>query len=83
MARNLDKEYVKKPAGKLSRSILARVMAEGDTVLTDNASEDSDFLGSASIGELKLRSVLCTPPHLHGDLIGALYVDHRFHHNHF
>jgi transcriptional regulator with GAF, ATPase, and Fis domain len=78
VARNLDKEHVRKPAGKVSRSILGRTMESGETVLSDNASEDSDFLGSASIGEMKLRSVLCTPLSLHGETIGAIYVDHRF-----
>ena len=83
VARNLDQEYIKKPAGKLSRSILARAMETGETVLTDNASEDDSFLGSASIGEMKLRSVLCTPLLLHGETIGAIYVDHRFHEGEF
>ena len=78
VARNLDKEHVRKPAGKVSRSILARTMESGETVLSDNASEDMDFLGSASIGEMKLRSVLCTPLSLHAETIGAIYVDHRF-----
>jgi len=78
VARNLDKEHVRKPAGKLSRSILQRAMDSGEVVQTDNASEDDDFLGSASIGEMKLRSVICTPLSLHGETIGALYVDHRF-----
>jgi len=78
VARNIDKEHVKKPAGKVSRSILRSAMESGETVLTDNASEDSEFLSSASIGEMKLRSVVCTPLRLHGETIGALYVDHRF-----
>ena len=79
VARNLDREHVRKPSGKLSRSILRRTMGEGETVLTDNASEDASFMESASIGEMKLRSVLCAPLLLHGDTIGAIYVDHRFH----
>jgi len=78
VARNLDKEYVRKPAGKVSRSILARTMDSGATVLTDNASEDESFMDSQSIPELKLRSVLCAPLILHEETIGALYVDHRF-----
>ena len=78
VARNLDKEYVRKPAGKVSRSILARTMESGETVLTDNASEDESFMDSQSIPELKLRSVLCAPLILHDETIGALYVDHRF-----
>jgi transcriptional regulator with GAF, ATPase, and Fis domain len=78
VARNLDKEHVRKPTGKLSRSILERAMRAGETVVTDNASEDESFLGSKSIGELKLRSVLCVPLVLHAETIGAIYVDHRF-----
>jgi len=76
VARNVDREYVKKPDGKLSRSILSRAMKSGETVRTDNA--PADFQGSSSIGELKLVSVLCTPLILHGRTIGAIYVDHRF-----
>ncbi len=76
VARNVDREHVKKPDGKLSRSILARAIESGETVRTDNAPED--FQGSASIGELRLLSVLCTPLVLHGKTIGAIYVDHRF-----
>jgi transcriptional regulator with GAF, ATPase, and Fis domain len=76
VARNVDREHVKRPDGKLSRSILARAMEAGETVRTDNA--PADFQGSASIGELKLLSVLCTPLVLHGRTIGAIYVDHRF-----
>ncbi len=78
VARNLDKESVRKPAGKISRSVLARAMEGAETVVTDNASEDEEFLTSRSIGEMKLRSILCTPLCLHGETIGALYVDHRF-----
>ncbi len=83
IARNLDQEYIKKPEGKLSRSILGRCIASGDIILTDNASEDANFLGSASVGEMKLRSVLCAPLRLHGETIGAIYVDHRFHQGEF
>jgi len=79
VARNLDKEYVRRPAGKVSRSIIARTLEAGETVITDNASEDADFTGSRSIADQKLRSVLCTPLILHGKRIGAIYVDHRFH----
>ena len=79
VARNLDQESVRKPSGKLSRAILRRTIEGGKTVQTDNASEDAAFLGSASIGEMKLRSVLCTPLVLHGETLGAIYVDHRFH----
>jgi transcriptional regulator with GAF, ATPase, and Fis domain len=78
VARNLDKEHVKQPTGKVSRSILRRAMESKETVLTDNATEDKNFLGSASIGEMKLRSVLCSPLLLRDSAIGAIYVDHRF-----
>ncbi|MGQ0614255.1 MAG: sigma-54 interaction domain-containing protein [Planctomycetaceae bacterium] len=83
VARNIDREDIRKPALKLSRSILRRAMETGETIRTDNASEDKEFLGSASIGEMKLRSVLCTPLVLHREMIGAIYVDHRFHESEF
>ena len=78
VARNLDKEHVKKPAGKVSRSVIARAMEGGETVRTDNAAEDASWQGSRSVADQKLRSILCAPLVLHGDTIGAVYVDHRF-----
>jgi len=78
VARNLDREHVRKPAGKVSRSIIDRALESQETVLTDSAQEDKRFTESRSIADQKLRSVLCAPLVLHGKPIGAIYVDHRF-----
>jgi transcriptional regulator with GAF, ATPase, and Fis domain len=75
VARNIDKESIRRAAEKVSRSILRTAIESGETVLTDNAPDDFE---SRSIQDLKLRSVLCAPLVLHRDTLGALYVDHRF-----
>ncbi|MCZ6574450.1 MAG: sigma 54-interacting transcriptional regulator [Planctomycetota bacterium] len=78
VARNFEKENVRKPASKISRSILKQAIDKGEPILTDNASADATFMDSVSIPEMKLRSVLCAPLVLHGKTLGAIYVDHRF-----
>jgi GAF domain-containing protein len=45
VARNLDKEHVRNPGGKVSRSILARAFETGETVRTDNAALD-EYMGA-------------------------------------
>jgi len=75
VARNIDRESVRGATHKVSRSILKEAMDTRATVLTSNASDDFE---SRSIRDLKLRSVLCAPLILHDEILGAIYVDHRF-----
>ncbi len=60
-----------------SRSIVARVLAEGQPILSLDAVEDDRFDGSRSVSHLNLRSVLAVPLVFRGERIGAAYVDHR------
>jgi transcriptional regulator with GAF, ATPase, and Fis domain len=79
IARNLDREDLKRAAFKFSRSISERVMASGEAVRTDSATEDDELAASKSIASLKLLSVLCVP--LKGSdrsVLGVIYVDNRF-----
>jgi transcriptional regulator with GAF, ATPase, and Fis domain len=66
-----------------SRSVIERVMAQGEPVLSVDATADDRFDGSRSISHLNLRSVLAVPLVFRGELLGAAYVDHRLRRGNF
>ena len=75
VARNLDREFIKKAKEKLSTTILKTVIESRETFLTPKATKDME---AQSIRDMNLRSVLCAPLLLHDEVLGAIYVDHRF-----
>lgn len=66
-----------------SRSVIERVMEQGEPVLSVDAASDDRFDGSRSISHLNLRSVLAVPLSFRGELLGAAYVDHRLRRGNF
>ena len=77
VARNFAQEEVLSPEFKISRTIANRVMATGVPELTTNAQEDDRFRDLQSVADLRLRSVLCIPIRIRGEVGGVLYVDNR------
>jgi transcriptional regulator with GAF, ATPase, and Fis domain len=66
-----------------SRSVIERVIAQGEPVLSVDASADDRFDGSRSISHLNLRSILAVPLVFRGERLGAAYVDHRLRRGNF
>jgi transcriptional regulator with GAF, ATPase, and Fis domain len=66
-----------------SRSVIERVLQNGEPVLSVDAASDDRFDGSRSISHLSLRSVLAVPLLFRGELLGAAYVDHRLRRGNF
>jgi transcriptional regulator with GAF, ATPase, and Fis domain len=60
-----------------SRSIIERVLVEGEPILSVDAATDDRFDASRSVSHLALRSVLAVPFLCRGEIVGAAYVDHR------
>jgi adenylate cyclase len=77
IARNWDRESIQAPEYAISRTIVQRVVQTGETILTTNAQEDPRFLNQESIITHNLRSILCVPLKVKGELIGVLYADNR------
>jgi transcriptional regulator with GAF, ATPase, and Fis domain len=77
VARNFAQEEVLSPEFKISRTIANRVMSTGVPELTTNAQEDDRFRDLQSVADLRLRSVLCIPIRIQGEVGGVLYVDNR------
>lgn len=61
----------------ISESVIENVMQSGETVITNNAQEDSRFKTQESIIGFALRSIICTPLKSRDKTIGAIYCDNR------
>ena len=77
IARNWEQEAVNQNEFAISRTIIQRVINEGEAVLTTNAREDPRFGGQESIIAFNLRSILCVPLKVKSELIGVIYTDNR------
>jgi DNA-binding NtrC family response regulator len=76
-ARSLDREPVRSPERKLSSSIVARCLQAQEAQFCADAQE-GDFKAAQSVADMRLRSVLCTPLVAGAELLGCIYLDHRF-----
>jgi PAS domain S-box-containing protein len=75
VARNWEKESIESEDYKLSTTIVNRVLDEGVSILTTNASADPRFDNQQSIIAYNLRSILCIPLKVKGKLTGVIYAD--------
>jgi transcriptional regulator with GAF, ATPase, and Fis domain len=78
VARNFDREDVKKPEDKISHSIAEAVVKQGRTIRAHNAQTDRELHAFMSVTELKLRSLLCVPLRGRQGVLGCFYIDNRF-----
>ncbi len=77
IARNLDRETIDEGSFIVSRTIVSQVAQTGAPVLTTNALADPAFSSSDSVVIHGLRSILCVPLILKGEVTGVVYVDNR------
>jgi len=79
IARNWEHESLDSSEFAISQTIINRVVSDGQPVITTNALEDPRFGDHESIIIHNLRSILCVPLKVKGDLTGVIYVDNRIH----
>ncbi|HNB50862.1 MAG TPA: HD domain-containing phosphohydrolase [Anaerolineales bacterium] len=77
VARNMARETLEEEDFKISSTIAHRVAAQGEPVLTTNAQEDPRFTGQHSVAIYNLRSILCVPLKVKGQVTGLIYADNR------
>ena len=77
IARNWEQDSVGESESQISRSIIRRVMADGQPILTTNAKEDPRFYRQDSVVAFNLRSILCVPLIVKSEIVGVIYTDHR------
>jgi transcriptional regulator with GAF, ATPase, and Fis domain len=75
VARHLEKSDIDKPRFQVSRSIIEKVIANGETICLRDAMADATFGGAESVTRLQLLSVLCTPIKIANRVAGVIYVD--------
>ena len=74
VARGIDRRDLGPDEQTVSDSIVARVLASGEPVVIQDALQDQEFSGSASVINLRLCSVMCVPLRIGGELQGLIYV---------
>ncbi len=74
-------EIVAEAGGRLrdppSMSIVQRVLQTGREVVSGDLEERGDLRGNASVVAMNLRSAMCMPLVVEGEVLGALYLDSR------
>lgn len=77
VSRNIDHAKLRKASERISWSIASEVLEKGRPLVTVDALEDSRFSVTASIHQLKLRSIICLPLKAGPEVLGAIYLDNR------
>jgi len=75
VARHIEKSDIDQPRFQVSRSVIEKVIANGETICLRDAMADATFGGAESVMRLQLLSVLCTPIKIADRVAGVIYVD--------
>jgi PAS domain S-box-containing protein len=76
-ARNMDRETIASSSFEISRSIVKQVATDGKPIVTTNAQMDPRFKTRESVIGYNLRSILCVPLRVRGQVTGVIYADNR------
>jgi adenylate cyclase len=77
VARNMDRQTIDGSSFEVSRSVVERCAESGEAIMTTNAAEDKRFQNSESIVGYSLRSILCVPLKVKGEVTGVIYTDNK------
>jgi len=82
VARGFAKETLAGAQGKVSRTVVERVL-ERRAGLVTTSEADQDIREVSSVQARRVLAILCAPMLLRGQMRGVLYLDHRFDPNAF
>ena len=77
VVRNWSRKELEGKGEPVSRSIVRRVLANGEPVLIEDALSDQHFAQTESILRMRIRSVLAAPLEVDGVPSGVLYLESR------
>ena len=77
IARNVEQATLDQSEFQVSRTIVGSVAESGEPVVTTNAQADPRFSSQESVVGYNLRSIVCVPLKVKGEVIGVVYVDNR------
>jgi Nif-specific regulatory protein len=76
-ARNLGRQDIERPEFEISRTIVAKVRAEGHTFWSPNVLDDPTVGSRQSVLRLHILSVICLPIRHEKEVFGLVYLDNR------
>jgi adenylate cyclase len=77
VARDWDRTTMEPAEYAFSSTVVEQVLNSGDAVVTTNALVDPRFSGRESVVAHHLRSILCVPLKVKGNITGVIYADNR------
>ncbi len=77
VSHNIDPDHLESSSFAISRTIVDTVVRDGQPVVTTNAAADPRFSDQASIALHSLRSIICVPIKVEGQVQGVVYADNR------
>jgi len=75
IARDADKKTLPDSEFKVSKSYLNETIRKKEIIYIEDVLADQNYSPSQSVRQLKLRSIVCCPMFITGDLIGVIYAD--------
>jgi len=76
-ARDLEGANIADPHDEVSHTVIEKAADRRKPILVENALTEEDFRGRASVKDLSLLAVMCTPLMARDKLLGVIYVDNR------
>ena len=76
-ARRFDREAIGEEDFKLSLGAVRQALRQRSTILTDDARLDPRFQERKSVVQYDLKAILIVPLEADGEILGAVYLDHR------
>jgi adenylate cyclase len=77
VARNIEQRNLDEGEFIVSSTIVSEVARTGLPVVTTNAAQDNRFSTQESVVHFALRSILCAPLTVKGEVTGVIYADNR------
>jgi adenylate cyclase len=77
VSHNIDPEHLQASAFAISRTIVDTVVRKGEPIITTDAAADPRFSDQESIALHSLRSIICVPIRVEGQVEGVVYADNR------
>ncbi|MFO1518830.1 MAG: sigma 54-interacting transcriptional regulator [bacterium] len=77
-ARHFNHRSLEENEFQFSMSAVEEAVKQGTYLLTDNAQYDPRLQEKKSVVKFSLKSILVVPLELEGEVLGAIYLDHRY-----
>ncbi len=74
---NLNGEFLSEDEFEISKSVVKDAFELGETICIEDAKGDKNFQSRASVMNLQLQTIMCTPLITNNEKLGVIYIDSR------